>query len=195
MKMEALEKERVRRGLLYVGVGAVAFQVAHFFEHILQAGYWIAHPSEAPWLTPWAAVGRDALAAGGSAVTGTEYLHLLGNAIFFVGLVALCMLFAGAGHKMKEVRPLKIAVWIQGFHVAEHVLLTGTLLGFGKAYGFSTLFGALNGTALGAHRVWWHFAINLAATIYAVKAVRGLQEKEALLPDLSLRSGLVPTNA
>lgn len=195
MNMEALSNERVRRGLLYVGIGAVVFQVAHFFEHILQAGYWLAHPTEAPWLTPWAAVGRDVLAAGGSKVSGTEYLHLFGNALFFVGLVALCMLFAGAGHKIREVKPLKIAVWIQGFHVVEHVVLTGTLLGFGKAYGFSTMFGLLNGTALGAHRVWWHFAINLAATIYAVKAVRGLQEKEALLPDLNMRTNLVLINA
>ncbi len=184
--METLTKERTRRLLLYVGVGAVAFQGAHFFEHILQAGYWVLHPTEAPWLTPWAATGRDLLAASGDKITGAEYLHLVGNAVFFVGLIALCMLFAGAGRKLAEMRSLKAAVWVQGFHVGEHVVLTASYLMFGKALGFSTMFGLLQGTALSTHRVWWHFTINLLATIYAVRAIQGLHREHALLPDLTM---------
>lgn len=152
---------------LLVAAAGIGFQVGHFVEHLAQLGYWAAHPSEAPWLTPWAAAGRDVLTFGGPPTTGVEVLHLLGNLIFLVGVVGLWMYARG---RVGGSRPLRAALWLQGFHVGEHVLLTSTWLVTGSALGTSTLFGALDGAALSGYRVWWHFIVNLAATILALRA-------------------------
>ncbi len=177
---------RTFRIITSVAVAGVAFQVAHFVEHIAQLGYWFMHPLEAPWLTPWAAVGRDALAAGGNAATGTELLHLIGNVVFFVGLIGLCVTLACKRRALGDHPPLRKAVSWQGFHVVEHIALTTTWLLFGKAIGVSTLFGLVAaGPFLSSYRVWWHFMINLIATVYAVRAIREFADERLLYPDLS----------
>jgi hypothetical protein len=43
--MAAHNATAVRRGLLSLALAAMAFQAAHLFEHFLQAGYWVAHPT------------------------------------------------------------------------------------------------------------------------------------------------------
>ncbi len=163
--------QRMYRVAVPLAVGGLAFQVAHFLEHMLQAGYWIIHPTAPPWLTPWAAEGRDILANGGNPGTGTELLHLLGNGLFFAGLFAMCVVVACRAKRLADNRALSWAMGVQGFHLAEHVLLTVSFIAGGEALGFSTMFGALDaGTALSTYRVWFHFLINLAATWLAVAA-------------------------
>lgn len=165
---------RSRPWLLAVAIGGIGFQVLHFAEHLLQAGYWLARPSEPPWLTPWAAAGRDGIASvtDGRAGTGNELLHLAGNGVFLAGLAAALAVTLRSPRARSEAGTtwLRRATWLQAAHVAEHVVLTTTWLSFGEADGASTLFGALEpGTAVaGAARVWIHFALNLAATAFAV---------------------------
>lgn len=159
------------RQLVAVVIMTIGFQIVHALEHVLQAGYWLLHPSDAPWLTPWAAVGRDALAglADGHPGSGSELLHLTGNIVFLVGLVALTALHPPS----QRIHPrwLRAALMLQGFHVGEHVLLTVTWLATGRALGTTTLFGLLEGTVVSGVRVWAHFLLNLIATAFTVAAV------------------------
>jgi hypothetical protein len=149
-------------------VAGLGFQVVHFAEHLLQVGYWVRHPRSAPWLTPWAAAGRDGLAAftDGQAGTGNELLHLLGNLVFLGGLAAAVVLGRRGHPPIRAAVWLRRAVWLQSAHVAEHVALTTTWVAFGRAEGVSTLFGVLQpGTVIASSvRVWFHLALNLAAT-------------------------------
>lgn len=172
--------------LVWVAVAGIGFQVLHFAEHLLQAGYWVLHPVEAPWLTPWAGVGRDVLASAtdGQAATGNELLHLGGNAVFFAGLVAALLAVRSSARWTRTPSGLRGALWAQGFHVALHVGLTVTWLTLQQAHGLSTLFGLLEpGTvAANAMRVWVHFTINLVATVYAVI---GLWQIRGMLPGRS----------
>lgn len=159
------------RQLVAVVIMTIGFQVIHALEHVLQAGYWLLHPADAPWLTPWAAVGRDALAglADGHPGSGSELLHLAGNIVFLVGLVALTALQP----RSRRIHPrwLRAALVLQGLHVGEHVLLTATWLSTGRALGATTLFGLLDGAVMGGVRVWAHFLLNLIATALAVAAI------------------------
>lgn len=172
------------RALVGVALAALAFQVFHLAEHGLQLGHWLLHPTEAPWLTPWAAVGRDALAAAvdGVAASGAELLHLVGNGLFLAGLVALSLVAAQRGVEHDRTRSLRAALLVQGLHVAEHVLLTTSWFLAGEAWGASTVFGLLEpGTVVaGAVRVWFHFAVNLAATALAVRALRDVGADDLL---------------
>lgn len=169
-------------------MAGIAFQVIHFAEHLLQAGYWVVHPGEAPWLTPWAAASRDVLArtADGHTTTGNELLHLGGNAVFLAGVIAAVMAVRASHHLARTPWGLRMAVWAQGIHVGLHVGLTVTWLTLQQAHGLSTLFGLLEpGTVLAnALRVWVHFVINLVATVYAVI---GLWQIRSILPGLSGR--------
>jgi hypothetical protein len=159
------------RVLRYVAVAALAFQAVHLVEHLAQFGYWATHPSEAPWLTPWATQGRDVLAVGGEASVGNELLHFLGNLIFLGGLVALVVLCRRAGKATGGFPSLRKATVVQGLHVAEHVVLTTTSFAFGKAIGLSTFLGLVDGPVMTSYRVWFHFLINLIATWYAGRAL------------------------
>jgi hypothetical protein len=86
--------------LASVVVGAVGFQVFHFLEHALQVGYWVLNPQKKPWFTPWAQTGVDGLAywcqhwsgKGAASQRGAELLLLIGNGIFFSGIVAMFVL-------------------------------------------------------------------------------------------------------
>lgn len=176
--------EQRRRAVLRVATGAFAFQTFHLAEHVLQLGYWVLHPSRPPWITPWAVPARDVLAAAadGRTATGTELLHLVGNAVFLAGIVALAAV--SAGYRGRPRRWLRTALVVQGLHVAEHLALTVTWLARGRADGLSTLFGLLPaGTAAtGAVRVWFHFTVNLVATAAALAAwweLRAVDEPSA----------------
>lgn len=166
------------RGLLAVALAALAFQVLHVAEHLLQVAHWVVLPSQGAWLTPWAAAGRDALAAvaDGRAGTGGELLHLLGNALFLAGLLVLGRLVAHRAPAGDGPAHLRRATVTQVLHVLEHVALTVTWVLAGEANGVSTAFGLLDaGTTVGvATRVWLHFGINLLATVQALRAVRHL---------------------
>lgn len=160
---------RRRSVAVVAAVGGIGFQVVHGLEHAVQLGAWIGAPARPPFLTTWAAAGRDALAAGGSAALGNELLHLVGNLVFLAGLLGLAWIA-----RARAVRPrsLVVALWAQGLHVLEHLALAVTTTVTGTAIGVTTVLGILEaGPALTAVRVVAHFAINAVATVAAVTAV------------------------
>lgn len=167
-----------RRPLLAAAVGGVTFQVVHFVEHLAQLGYWLGNTDEPPWLTPWAEVARDGLAfwcqvfpgKGVDGLRGVEMLHLIGNLLFLAGAVALAALIDRRG--VAGRRAIQRCIALQGFHVAEHVLLTVSVFTTGRSLGISTLFGAADPGTDGAvaYRVLFHFTINLVATAFVVIA-------------------------
>ena len=166
------------RTLLAVATGLLAFQAFHFLEHLVQLSYWFMHPDATPYMTPWAMSGAEGLGlwatilpgAGAAMMRGMELLHLVGNFLFLGGLLALAHVARRAEPEM-HLRGLRAATAVQWVHVAEHVLLTGSVFLVGEPLGVSTLFGWANGAAWGGSaRVWFHFLINLAATVPAVVA-------------------------
>lgn len=163
------------RRLTYLGVAGIAFQVGHFAEHLAQFVYWIIHPTATPWLSPWAVTLRDALS--NDPAFGVELLHLVGNAVFLGGLLALLSVPTLSDPARATLR---MSAGLQAVHVAEHVLLTVTRALSGSAFGLSTAFGALSGSQLSSYRVLWHFVVNLVVTVYAVRGIAR-----------SLRGGLV----
>jgi hypothetical protein len=151
---------------------ALAFQIGHFFEHFAQFVIWLLGDLSAicgrdtPWVSGWAVPMIDAIGAfvapaapqARKTMLGLEVLHLIGNSIFLVGIAASYIL---TRHKL---------VWwafvIEGLHLCEHILLTGSVFAFGKPMGVSTLFGQALSVlpskewAVG-YRVSWHFVMNL----------------------------------
>lgn len=174
------------RGLLGVACAAIAFQVAHFIEHVAQLGYWIFHPTERPWLTPWADVASDGLTywcaiipgQGPGPARGVEALHLAGNSIFLTGVLAMAMLARRGGMPQGTRRPIRRAVAVQSFHVAEHVVLTASLFWIGEPLGVSTAFGLVDPSSAVAssYRVLFHFVINLVATYFALGGLRAMRD-------------------
>jgi hypothetical protein len=165
-----------RPGRVALVLGSVAtlgllFQVGHFAEHAAQFAIWLLGEQsnicgrDTPWMSPWVTefVRQIGLALVPSAdaarrmMLGMEVLHLIGNSIFLVSLMSLfyCV-------RSKWAR---WAIYIEAFHLYEHVILTATAYFVGKPIGMSTLFGAAN--VIGERefaagcRVTWHFAMNL----------------------------------
>jgi hypothetical protein len=161
------------RLLIAVAAGGIGFQIFHVVEHVAQVVYWVVHPTALPWLTPWAVIGADALAelTDGHRGSGVELLHLVGNLIFLAGLAAAVRIVRA--QRRPGTRPLRVALWVQTAHVAEHVLLTVTWLATGRALGVTTAFGSLASlpSLEIALRVWLHFAINLVATVVALRGL------------------------
>jgi hypothetical protein len=172
-------RENMTRALKYMAVAAFTFQGVHFLEHIAQLGYWLLHPSEAPWITPWAIPARDALAVAGEVPLGNELLHLTGNLVFLGGLLALAVYWSKRGGKASP--HLRTTLWVQGIHMVEHVALTASTIIFGKAVGLSTFLGLVSGPAMTSYRVWFHFLINLVATWYAGRAILALHRQGLLV--------------
>lgn len=165
------------RPMQAVAAGGLAFQVAHVLEHGLQLGFWFTTPEGTPWLSSWASGTADGLqyfcslvpSAGRPTSLGVEMLHLTGNVIFLGALTAWQVAMRADN---RHIASLNRAEKVQMFHVAEHVLLVITLLLFGEASGISTLFGFIEGSALVALRVWFHFGINAIATGFALRAAQ-----------------------
>lgn len=175
-----------RRPAAVIAIGALTFQAVHVLEHVLQFGYWVGNPGDKLWLTPWAAGTAEGVgywctlisSPNGGTTLGNEFLHLLGNGIFLGGLVTLTVFATFSGSA-----PLRTALAVQGFHVAEHVVLTASFMFAGKAYGVSTVFGELSGTWLTAWRVLFHFGINAVATYYACRAVWQVRRASPVAPE------------
>jgi hypothetical protein len=166
----------------YVAVAGLTFQVIHLIEHFAQTGYWFMHPSDAPWLTPWAVLGRNMLVVGGKVATGNELLHLIGNGIFMAGLVGMVLVVRGYGRATSEFPHLSKAIASQGVHLAEHVALTVTTFASGKAIGISTMFGLASGAWGSSYRVWFHFILNFIATYYAAMAMAEMHQDDLVVP-------------
>lgn len=151
-----------------IGVGVIG-QIGHFQEHVTQAGYWIAHPYTAAWMTPWA----DSFARGMGQIDvskpalGMEILHLTGNFVFLAGLVGIVQITHRVAGQLKARKWARMGVWMQGVHGLEHIVLTASVaMGASRAVGLSTWFGAIDpGPALVTYRVWWHFVANLVGTV------------------------------
>lgn len=157
---------------------SVGFQVAHFAEHLIQMGYWLAHPSRPLYITPWgrlATFGYAYLAGDhGGQTSGTEFLHLTGNWIFLAGLIAAYLAIRRHELRGRGALAFRIAFFAQAFHVIEHIALTSTWLLLDKPIGLSTLFGrsfAMGGIWAQSFRGWFHFVLNLIPTVAAVAGV------------------------
>lgn len=162
-----------RRALFVAACIGTVFQLGHFAEHVAQAGYWARHPSEAPWMTPWAGALANSFGALAPRTPGfgMEAMHLVGNAIFLSGAAAVLAVLSRIGSTSSK-RLARTGVVVQTVHVAEHVALTVSVALSGRAIGVSTLFGTLDpGRVLWAYRVWWHLTINAMATTMLLLAI------------------------
>ncbi len=170
-----------------VAAGGLTFQIIHVLEHGLQLAFWFTKPDGTPWLSPWASGTADGLfyfcslvpSGGAPRSLGVEMLHLTGNVVFLGALTAWQIAMRS---QSRSIASLNRAEAVQIFHVAEHILLVGTLLAFGKANGLSTMFGLVEGSALVASRVWFHFGINAIATGFALHAARQTWGRDSLAP-------------
>jgi hypothetical protein len=164
------EIENLRLVLWTTVALGLLFQVGHFFEHAFQWVVWLLGDiseicgRDTPWVSGWVRnlVEQVGLIAAPTAdaprrwMLGLEVLHLIGNGIFLATL--------GLLYYLTRNRWVRWAVYIEGFHLYEHIMLTSTAFFVGKPIGLSTLFGAVGlGSkefAVGV-RVTWHFAMNL----------------------------------
>jgi hypothetical protein len=152
---------------LAVAMLGTAFQVGHFTEHAIQAGQWLFVSRNHAWMSElacWLSVHMGATMA-----SGMEVLHLTGNLIFLV-TIALWIVLDTSGNPW-----LRRAFAVEAFHLSEHVSLTATVLLYGKAAGWSTLFG-FAGAAFGydgavGFRVLWHFGMNLVPSLFMLWAM------------------------
>lgn len=159
------------------GLG-LAFQVGHFAEHAIQFGVWVLGDysyicgRDTPWMSPWVTelvLGTGTMLfpvadAPRRMMMGMEVLHLAGNGIFLTSLFCL--------YYCVRSRWIHWALYIEGFHLYEHLMLTLTAYFIGKPIGLSTLFGGSDiiGSrefAVG-YRVTWHFAMNLLPMPFAM---------------------------
>jgi hypothetical protein len=154
------------------------FQVGHFAEHAFQFAVWTLGDlsnicgRNTPWMSPWAKdlVEQIGLRLFPTADTprrmmlGMEVLHLIGNSIFLTSLACL--------YHCLPSKWVRWALYIETFHLYEHISLTATAYFIGKPIGMSTLFGgvgAIGGPefAVGC-RVTWHFVMNLLPMPFAM---------------------------
>lgn len=148
-----------RRTLLVAAVLGTLFQIGHFAEHAVQAGQWLFVDRTQPWMSGLACV--LALIFDQGMARGMELLHLAGNLIFLDTLILWAYL--------RPDKWINRAVWVEAFHLTEHISLTATVFLYGRAVGWSTAFGfagALFGHdgAVG-YRVLWHFGMNLIPSV------------------------------
>lgn len=171
---------------LFTAVGVIAivgllFQVGHFAEHAIQFIVWVLGDlsnicgRDTPWMSPWATqlVRKVGLLVGPAddasrrMMLGMEVLHLIGNSIFLAGLICLYICLPS--------KWIRWGIYIETFHLYEHIMLTSTAFFVGKPIGMSTLFGATGlidsrEFAVG-FRVSWHFLMNLFPMPFAMLGI------------------------
>lgn len=172
-----------RAAAVEIALGVLG-QLGHVQEHVAQAGYWVGHPNDPGWMTPWG----TALANGfgqvdrGKPSLGMEILHFTGNLLFLAGLVGV-MLITHHAVRSRARRWARMGVWMQGIHGVEHlVLMASVWLGAPRAIGLSTWFGLLEpGPGLWTYRVWWHFVANVVGSvIFAVSVYHLWRERREI---------------
>jgi hypothetical protein len=179
--IESVKALDLTKSLTVIAMLSLLFQIGHFAEHAFQFAIWLLGDMsgvcgrDTPWMSPvvaaWVAnVGDFLFPAADSArqmIVGMEVLHLIGNSIFLTGLICL--------YYCLPTKLVRWAVYIEGFHLCEHILLTTTAIFIGKPIGLSTLFGyagALGGREFAVgYRVTWHFAMNLLPMPFAMAAI------------------------
>jgi hypothetical protein len=184
-----------RAALVEIALGVLG-QLGHVQEHIAQAGYWVGHPNDPGWMTPWG----TGLANGFGQIDltkpplGMEILHFTGNLLFLAGLAGV-MLVTHRAVRTKTRRWARMGVWMQGIHGLEHLaLMLSVWLGAPQAIGLSTWFGLLEpGPGLWTYRVWWHFIANvIGSVVYGIAVYhlwRERREIAATFEPLSIRIG------
>jgi hypothetical protein len=171
------EVQNLRLFLWTVAALGLLFQVGHFFEHAFQWVVWLLGDMseicgrDTPWVSGWV---RDFIDKVGLTVApaadaprrwmlGLEVLHLIGNGIFLATL--------GLLYHLTRNKWVRWGLYIETFHLYEHIMLTSTAFFVGKPIGLSTLFGAVGlGSkefAVGV-RVTWHFVMNLLPMPFAM---------------------------
>ncbi len=170
-----------RERALWAGAAAaLAVQVVHLTEHLIQLGFWFRYPNRAPWMSEWAMgaarwlgrvrLDRNAMSSPELA-RGMEFLHLGGNLVFLLGTF---LVWCGARPQPEARKWARAALVVQALHVVEHLVLTATVVVTGRAVGLSTALGALDGTRLTTYRVWWHVSINFVASGLCLMALAHL---------------------
>lgn len=156
------------------------FQIGHFGEHAFQFAVWVLGDlsnicgRDTPWMSPVAVelvqqIGTLFLSRVDESqrmMLGMEVLHLIGNSVFLFGLGCLYVCLPSQW--------VRWALYIEGFHLYEHIMLTVTTFFIGKPIGMSTLFGGasvLDREFAVGFRVSWHFAMNLLPMPFAMKAL------------------------
>jgi hypothetical protein len=170
----------------YAGLGLI-FQVGHFAEHAVQFAVWCLGDlsqicgRNMPWMSPTATYLVQDLGlflfptadAPRRMMLGMEVLHLIGNSIFLSSL--LCLYYCVPS------RWVRWALYIEAFHLYEHISLTATAYFLGKPIGMSTLFGyifTLNDPEFAVgFRVTWHFLMNLLPMPFAMIGLMGYLRK------------------
>ncbi|MBM9504375.1 DUF6008 family protein [Actinacidiphila acididurans] len=186
-----------RASAVVITIGIVG-QIGHLQEHVAQAGYWIRHPNDPAWMTPWG----SGLAKGFGQVDtshptlGMEILHLVGNFIFLAGLAAV-MVITRHSRSTQTRRWGKMGVWMQGIHGLEHLSLTLSVwFGADRAIGLSTWFGATQpGPGLSTYRLWWHFIANVMGSYIFSMALYHLWRERAVVEAAYRLNPTAPVNA
>ena len=190
---------KVKLAALLAVIGGVGLQTFHSFEHLIQGYFWARDPLAPGYMSPIAkkaATGLESIASStfgisGRSTLGMELLHLVGNTLFFLGIVALVI---GVGFNAK--RPAaKYALAFEGIHLLEHVALTITTVAGYPAWGSSTLYGNLSGSQLSTHRIMWHLVMNVAAlalTLYALTSKGYGKSARWVSAGTLLGAGLLP---
>lgn len=168
-----IEAKDPRHLLVAIVVMGVAFQVGHFIEHAVQFGVWVVGHRSTPWMS---GISMDIVHFIGAGLfpvpemsadpnafkprqmmMGMEIAHLIGNGIFLVTIASL--------YCLTPIKWVRWALYVETFHLYEHIMLVLSAWFIGKPIGLSTLFGGntflwSQEGAVG-YRVFWHFAMNL----------------------------------
>ncbi len=165
--------------VVLAAMGILWFQVAHTSEHLAQTFAFARAPADGAWLSSMAKSLAASLQGAASTTMGVERLHLVGNVIVLVGALLLSWLARRVDGELTTGACAwsRRALWIQGLHVVEHIVLVTTLSVTGTARGLTTGFGLIpaGSTAVGI-RVVGHAVINGAATVALACAAMGLAQ-------------------
>lgn len=100
----------------------------------------------------------------GQPLREAELLYLAASAIFLAGLACL--------HACLRSRWTRLALYVQGFHLFEHVLLAASAMSLAEPTGLSTLFGYAGRIAgdefATVHRTAWHIVMNALPLLFAL---------------------------
>lgn len=175
---------RSRWAAITAVVASLGLQTFHSLEHVVQSAVWAKNPLAPGYMSPLAkqaAAGLESVAASAFGITGRstlgmELLHLVGNTLFFIGIVALVVGQPFASRR----RAALYAATFEGIHLFEHAVLTATTIAGFPAWGSSTLYNTISGSQLSTHRIWWHLVMNIAALALTVHAVKGSEYTKAV---------------
>ncbi|MCB9806155.1 hypothetical protein H6775_03290 [Candidatus Nomurabacteria bacterium] len=165
-------KKYIEYIILFTAGGGLGFQVVHFWEHLMQVFNWIFVQRQYAYMT---GLGMSATNYFGNLFfsgygmsdqtrLGMEVLHLVGNGIFLIGIIAVWYFIKN--------REILWALIIEALHFCEHISLTFSSIFTGRSIGFSTLYGlATDPQFMVTFRVWWHFILNLVPSVLIVVGI------------------------